>query len=184
MIAEVAEFDAAKALFDLELDHARQAGATLPSEIRLGVMVEVPSLLWQLDQLLSRVDFVSIGSNDLAQFLFAHDRGSPRLGKRFDPLSPPMLNVLHELVERTKAAGVSLTLCGEMAGKPIEAMVLLGLGFRCISMTAASIGPVKMMTRSLAIGPLTLLLERLRLSATHSVREELRLYALDHGVVL
>lgn len=184
MVAEVAEFDAAKALFDLELDHARTADATLPSEIRLGVMIEVPSLLWQLDQLLSRVDFVSIGSNDLAQFLFAHDRGSPRLGKRFDPLSPPMLNVLHELVQRTNAAGVSLTLCGEMAGKPIEAMALLGLGFRCISMTAASIGPVKMMTRSLEIGPLTLLLERLRLGAAHSVREELRLYALDHGVVL
>src|SRR6202012_2347450 len=109
----------------------------LPKSIKIGVMLEVPSLLWQLPALCRRVDFLSVGTNDLLQFLFACDRGNPRLADRFDPLSAPMLAQLREVVARTGEAGVQLSMCGEMAGNPIEAMVLIALGFRNLSMSAA-----------------------------------------------
>ena len=93
-------------------------------------MLEVPALLWQLPALLQRVDFLSVGTNDLAQFVFACDRGNPLLAERYDLLSPPMLALLRHLVRECAAAGRPLSICGEMAGNPIEAMVLIALGFR------------------------------------------------------
>jgi phosphotransferase system, enzyme I, PtsP len=89
-------------------------------------MIEVPSIVWQLDHLLQVADFISIGSNDLLQFLFACDRGHPLLADRYDPLSPVALKVLRHLVERAEAHDTTLTLCGEMAGRPLEAMALAG----------------------------------------------------------
>jgi phosphotransferase system enzyme I (PtsP) len=184
MIAEVAEFDRARSLLDMELALAKRSGAAMPSSVKVGAMVEVPALMWQMKQLLPRVDFLSVGSNDLLQFLFASDRGSTRMADRYDLLSPPVLAFLRDLIAQTEAAKVPLTLCGEMAGRPLEAMTLLALGFKSISMSAASIGPVKMMTRSLEIGPLARYLDRLIDSPAHSVRESLRSYARDRGVVL
>ena len=116
-------------------------------------MLEVPSLLWQLPALLRRVDFLSVGTNDLVQFLFACDRGNPRLAERYDLLSPPMLALLRQVVRAVRAPpAVPLSICGEMAGNPIEAMVLIALGFRTLSMAATAIGPVKTMIRSLDAG--------------------------------
>ena len=128
MVAEVAELVAARRLLDMEIERARAAGFELPARIEVGTMVEVPSLYWQLKALLARVDFVSIGSNDLFQFLFACDRGNPALIDRYDVLSPAALSFLHELVQRCRAAGVRLAVCGEMASRPLEAMALIGLG--------------------------------------------------------
>lgn len=182
MIAEVAEFDRAKSLFDMELDRARRGPIALPATIRIGAMVEVPALMWQMPQLLRRVDFLSVGSNDLMQFLFASDRGSARMSDRYDPLSPPVLGFLRDLLRRTGDAGVPLTLCGEIAGRPLEAMALLGLGFRSLSMSPNAIGPVKAMTRSLEIAPLACLIDRLIDQSVHSVRGHLRSFAQDHGV--
>jgi phosphotransferase system enzyme I (PtsP) len=184
MVAEVAEFDAAKAILDLELERAARRGGTLPTSIRVGTMLEVPALMWQLDLLLKRVDFLSVGSNDLLQFLFASDRGSARIGDRYDCLSPPVLAFLKELVTRCAAARVPVTLCGEMAGRPLEAMTLLGLGFRSISMPPASIGPVKAMIRSLDTRRLARLLDRLTGLPDRSVRERLRGFARDHKVTM
>ena len=184
MVAEVAEFAAAKELLDMELARAEARGEQLPSAVRVGVMLEVPSLFWQLRALLPRIDFLSIGTNDLLQFLFACDRGNPELIDRYDVLSPPVLCFLRELVERCRDAGVALSICGEMAARPLEAMVLLGLGVRDLSMTPSDIGPVKAMLRSLRCGQLAGYLDQLYHLSDHSLRDRLRHYALDHGVPL
>ena len=168
----------------MELARAEARGEPLPSAVRLGVMLEVPSLLWQLRALLPRIDFLSIGTNDLLQFLFACDRGNPELIDRYDVLSPPVLSFIRELVERCREAGVALSICGEMAARPLEAMVLLGLGVRDLSMTPADIGPVKAMLRSLRCGQLASYLGQLCDLSDHSLRDRLRHYALDHGVPL
>lgn len=184
MVAEVAEFEAARRLLDMELERAQARQQELPSSIRVGTMLEVPSLFWHLPALLPRIDFLSIGSNDLMQFMFACDRGHPGLVDRYDVLSPPVLSFLRELVERCRRAGVTLSICGEMASKALEAMVLLGLGVRHLSVTPAEIGPVKAMLRSLRCGELTHYLGHLYDLPDHSVRIRLRHYALDHGVQL
>src|SRR5262249_32336880 len=98
MIAEVAELDRARTIFDMELSRAALEGMVLPAPIKIGVMLEVPSLLWQLPALCRRIDFLSIGTNDLVQFLFACDRGNPRLADRYDPLSMPMLALFREVI--------------------------------------------------------------------------------------
>jgi phosphotransferase system enzyme I (PtsP) len=184
MIAEIDEFDRARAILDKELARAERKGLKRPAELTVGAMLEVPALIWQLDPLLQRVDFVSVGSNDLVQFLFAADRGSPEVGERYDVLSPPVLACLKQIVERARAAAVPLTLCGEMAGRPLEAMALIGLGFRSMSMSPASIGPVKAMARSLEAGSLAPFVERLIGLTSHSVREQLRAFARDRKVAV
>ena len=184
MIAEVAEFDRARALLDDVLERHRGAGGKPPREVRVGTMLEVPALAWQLDALLSRVDFLSIGSNDLTQFMFAADRGNPRISERYDVLSPAMLSFLRRIAEACDAAGVPLSVCGEMAGRPLEAMALLGLGVRTLSMSGPAVGPVKAMVRSLSLPPLRDFMDSLYRRAERSVRERLRGFAIDHGVVI
>jgi phosphotransferase system enzyme I (PtsP) len=188
MIAEVAELDAARRLLELELGRARARGVAPPKAVKVGAMLEVPALLFQLPALCARVDFLSVGSNDLVQFLFASDRGNPRLAQRYDVLAPTVLTLLRHLVESCRAArggeGIPLTLCGEMAGDPLEAMALVGLGFRQLSMAAPSIGPVKAMVRSLELGRLSDYLEGIRSSADHSLRSKLIAFARDHNVAL
>ena len=184
MVAEVAELTAARELLDLELARAEARGEPRPSEVRVGVMLEVPSLIWQLRALLPRIDFLSVGTNDLLQFLFACDRGNPQLIDRYDVLSPPVLCSIRELVERCREAGVTLSICGEVAARPIEAMVLLGLGVRHLSVTPSELGPVKAMLRSLRCGQLAGYLAQLYDVSDHSLRDRLRHYALDHGVQL
>ena len=114
-------------------------------------MLEVPSLLWQLDELMAEVDFLSVGSNDLFQFVMAVDRGNSRVADRFDPLNRPFLRILRQVVEAADRTRTPLTLCGELAGRTLSAMALIGLGFRSISMSPASIGPVKSMLLSLDV---------------------------------
>ncbi|MGA9764834.1 MAG: phosphoenolpyruvate--protein phosphotransferase [Rhodomicrobium sp.] len=147
-IADISEFLAAKELIAKEIAHAERHGHQLPSSIRIGVMVEVPAVVYQLDALLPLTDFISVGSNDLFQFFFAADRENDRVARRFDSLCPPALRVLKEIVDKAKAHNVDCALCGEMAGRPIEAMALIALGYRSISMAPASIGPVKAMVLS------------------------------------
>jgi len=184
MIAEIAELEQARAILDMELARAAKEGRILPAEIKTGVMLEVPALLWQLPALCDRVDFLSIGTNDLVQFLFACDRGNPRLADRYDPLSMPMLALLREVIERTRDAGVPLSMCGEMAGNPIEAMTLIGLGFRTLSMAATAIGPVKTMIRSLDATAVAGYLDEIGSRPDHSLRPKLEAYALDHNIAL
>jgi len=145
MIATVAEFEQAKDLVERELTHLRRHGHKLPDEVEVGSMVEVPSLLYQLDELLEHVDFLSVGSNDLVQFLYAVDRGNPRVSGRFDPLSAPVLRALKDIADKCRDHGKPVTLCGELASQPIGALALAAIGYRSLSLTPSAVGPVKAM---------------------------------------
>ncbi len=184
MIAEVAELVQARRILDLEVERERAAGRLLPERIKVGTMLEVPALAFQLDALLPLVDFVSIGSNDMTQFLFAVDRGNPRIAERYDPLSPAMLSFIRMVASKCEAAGVPLSVCGEMAGRPLEALALIGCGVRILSVASPSIGPVKTMIRTLSIGPARAYLEGLLALPDRSLRDKLKSFAIDHGVVL
>lgn len=181
-IASVSEFDEAKALFDLELERARKRGQTLPNPIRLGAMVEIPSILWQIEALAEQVDFLSVGSNDLIQFLFASDRGNQRMADRYDVLSPVVLQVFRNLAKQCETAGIELSFCGELARKPLEAMALIGVGIRSLSLSASGLGPVKAMVRSVNVSELAEYMDYLCQLPDRSVRERLAHYARDHGV--
>jgi phosphotransferase system enzyme I (PtsP) len=182
MVADTAELRGARRLLDLELDRARRRGVAEPERLRVGVMFEVPSLAWQLDTLLPHVDFVSVGTNDLMQFLFAADRGNNRLSGRYDPLSPAMLRLLHFVVEKTRPAGVDLSVCGEMAGRPVEALALLAIGVRTLSMSPGAIGPVKAMIRSVDLHEATEFVTSVLAQPDRPMRESLRLFAADHAI--
>ncbi|MFV3076781.1 phosphoenolpyruvate--protein phosphotransferase [Niveispirillum fermenti] len=184
MIATVAEFIQARRILDLEVGRLRQGGTPGPASLKVGVMMEVPALLFQLDALLPLVDFMSVGSNDMLQYLFASDRGNPMLNNRYDLLSPALLRVLKMLVEKCGEAGVTLSLCGEMASKPLDAMALLGVGLRHLSMSAPAFFEVKSMLRSLHAADLAAYMDRLYHLPVRTLRPYLRAYAADHGVRL
>jgi phosphotransferase system enzyme I (PtsP) len=145
MIAVVEEFDKGKALVEVELTHLRRHGHPLPERIEIGAMLEVPSLLFQLDELLDRVDFLSVGSNDLMQFLYAADRGNKLVSDRFDPLSAPVLRALKSIADKGRAHGKPVALCGELASQPVGALALAILGYRSLSLSPSAVGPVKAM---------------------------------------
>jgi phosphotransferase system enzyme I (PtsP) len=145
MVATCDEFARAKALVDRESAYLQRHGYSLPADLKLGVMLEVPSLLFQIEEICAAADFISIGSNDLLQFLFAADRDNRMVAERFDPLSAPALRALKTVVDAADRSGCPVSVCGEIAGRPLEAMALIGLGFRALSMAPTSIGPVKAM---------------------------------------
>lgn len=184
MVADVSEFKAARAIVDQEVVRRENKGLLQPKKLNVGTMLEVPSLAWQLNVLLPLVDFISVGSNDLMQFFFASDRGNPLLANRYDLLSPSVLSLLNFLVRAAHAHDVPLSLCGEMAGRPLEALALIGIGFRQISMPAAAIPPVKEMIRSVDLNELESFMITLLDMPDHSVRGNLETFAKDHGIVI
>jgi phosphotransferase system enzyme I (PtsP) len=149
MVSEPWEFDAAKALVEEQRDWLASRKKALPYKVSYGAMLEVPALAETLDILLPKVDFLSIGTNDLTQFLFAADRAHPKLAERYDWLSPAILRFLRRVVREAKAHKVPVAVCGEMGGRPLEAMALIGLGIRRLSITPAAVGPIKALVRSL-----------------------------------
>lgn len=183
MVTTVEEFRAAKAILRAETAQLRRAGRA-PEQVLVGAMLEVPALVWQLPALLDEADFLSIGSNDLTQFLFAADRGNPRLAGRYDFLSAPVLDLLAEVAAAAAAASVPLSLCGEAASRPLEALAVLGVGIRAVSMPASAVPAVKAMVRGLDLGPFTRFLAGLRRSADggRSLRAEIAAWARDHGL--
>jgi phosphotransferase system, enzyme I, PtsP len=184
MIADVEEYKRALEVLEMEKAHLLKRGHVLPSPLKIGVMIEIPSLLWQLDHLLPLVDFASIGSNDLVQFLFASDRGNPKLAGRYDPLSPAGLGAMRMIVEAAERHKKPVTLCGELGGRPLEAMGLIGIGLTSISMVPSAIGPVKAMVRSLDRPKLWKFMEPLLSGPLHTIRPELMEFAQRNGVVL
>ncbi|MDQ0474680.1 phosphoenolpyruvate--protein phosphotransferase [Labrys wisconsinensis] len=185
MVAAVEEFDHARAMMEREIAFLRRHGKPLPDLVKLGAMVEVPSILWQLDEILARVDFLSVGSNDLFQFLFAVDRGNARVAGRFDTLSVPILRALRFITDKAAAADVPVTLCGELASRPLEAAALIGVGFRLLSMNPAAIGPVKAMLMEVDAGELeSLVTEHIAAHADKPLRAVLREFAERRGVPL
>ncbi|MGE7369742.1 phosphoenolpyruvate--protein phosphotransferase [Neorhizobium sp. NPDC001467] len=155
MVTEVAEIHAVRELILKEVQHLSKHGHALPKKLQFGAMLEVPSLMWQLDELMAAVDFVSVGSNDLFQYTMAVDRGNSRVSDRFDNLGKPFLRVLRDIVRAGTRNNTPVTLCGEMAGRPLSAMALIGLGFRSVSMSPTAIGPVKAMLLGLDAGKLS-----------------------------
>jgi phosphotransferase system enzyme I (PtsP) len=143
MIAAIEEFDKAKSLVEVELTHLRRHGHALPERVHIGTMLEVPSLLFQLDELLERVDFLSVGSNDLMQFLYAADRGNMHVAHRFDPLSAPVLRALKDIADKANKHSKPVAVCGELASQPIGALALAILGYRSLSLSPSAVGPIK-----------------------------------------
>ncbi len=184
LVAEVAELDAARELLEMELERSRKESRALPAEVKTGVMLEVPSLLWQLEPLLKSVDFVALGTNDLLQYFYAADRNNPRMGQRYDVLSPGFLNALLQLFERCKAARVPICVCGEMASRPLEAMALIALGARTLSVMPQSVGEIKALVRSLNVAQVRSFLSPLVKSRDHSLRGKLKDFARDHHIAI
>lgn len=182
MVSDVSEFIRAKQILLLERDSLIAAGHKVAATLQVGSMLEVPSLLWQLPTLFKHVDFISVGSNDLLQFLFASDRSSPLLNNRYEALSPPFLTMLASLAQQCDAAKIPLTVCGEIAGSPLEALALIGLGFRSLSMTPHAVGAMRTMIRSMEAKSVGEYLQTLLHAPHPSVRIQLKNYARDRGI--
>jgi phosphotransferase system enzyme I (PtsP) len=184
MVALVDEFDAAKEILDLELQRAEEKGSVLPETVRVGAMFEVPALYWQMDEIFARVDFLSVGSNDLAQFVFAADRGNTQLQGRYDPLSPAFQRLIGGIIDAAAKHGKPVSVCGEMAGDPLDAMALMAMGLKTLSMAPPAIGPLRAMVRSLDLGQLQAYMAALGAQRGPDMRSSLRAFARDHGVAL
>jgi phosphotransferase system, enzyme I, PtsP len=182
MVSEPWEFDEAKALFEAQLAYLAGRKKQLPSRIRYGAMLEVPALAETLDILLPKLDFLSIGTNDLTQFLFAADRADPRLAERYDWLSPAILRFIRRVVIACKEHKVDLAVCGEMGGRPLEAMALIGIGLERLSITPAAVGAIKAMVRSVESSTLAAKLEALLDSPPVEFRNALTKWATSNGV--
>jgi len=183
MISEPWEYEEARALFEAQVEWVR-ARKPVPARIEFGAMLEVPSLAEMLDQLLPRIDFLSIGTNDLTQFLFAADRADPRLALRYDWLSPAILRFLRRIAREAEDAGVPVRVCGEMGGRPLEAMALMGVGINNFSITPAAVGPVKAMIRSLDAAAIRAKMEMLLARPPRDMRKTLVDWARRHSVAL
>jgi phosphotransferase system enzyme I (PtsP) len=179
MVATVAEFRSAKGLMLAEAKRVRPS----PGTLRIGTMLEVPALMWQLPELLKEADFISVGSNDLLQFLFAADRGTPSLYDRYDFLSLPVLDILEQLTVASAAAGVSLSLCGEAASRPLEALVLAALGITNLSMPASGILPIKAMFSVVDLVSFRSVLATIRRGGDSGVRESVATWAREQGIL-
>uniref|UniRef100_UPI002FD92F0A phosphoenolpyruvate--protein phosphotransferase n=1 Tax=Brevundimonas sp. TaxID=1871086 RepID=UPI002FD92F0A len=184
MIATVDEFRAARELVDIECDWARRRGRPLPELLRVGAMIECPSLLWHLDALLPLTDFVSIGSNDLFQYMYAADRTNPLVADRYDPLSPPALRALQAIQTACAETGTPVSVCGELAGRPLEAFALVALGFTRLSAPAGGVGPVKRMILSADLPAAKKGMQTLLGSSAGSIRNELESLARKLNVAL
>jgi phosphotransferase system enzyme I (PtsP) len=184
MVATCDEFERAKQIVEREKTHLATHNHPLPSDLKLGVMLEVPSLLFQLPEICASADFISLGTNDLMQFLFASDRENRRVSDRFDPLSAPMLRALQMVAEHANAAGCLATVCGEIGGRPLEAMALIGLGFRSLSMSPAAIGPVKAMLLETNVAEIGAMIREVLKNpgGGETLRPKLAHFAETHGI--
>lgn len=184
MVSEPWEFDAARAIFEAQRGWLAARGRKLPHDIRYGAMLEVPALAEVLDILLPKIDFLSIGTNDLTQFLFAADRAHPKLALRYDWLSPSILRFLRRVARACHEGGIPVAVCGEMGGRPLEAMALIALGIDRLSITPAAVGPIKAMVRSLDRAGLKPVLHDLLDAPPADLRAALVDWAAANGVEL
>jgi len=184
MVSEPWEYEEARALFEDQVEWCRKKKRMLPTAIEYGAMLEVPSLAEMLDLLLPRIDFLSIGTNDLTQFLFAADRADPRLAERYDWLSPAILRFLKRIVDQAREANVTVRVCGEMGGRPLEAMALIGIGIESLSITPAAMGPIKTMIRSIDAAATRDKLAKMLANPPKDFRRTLKDWAKRQGVDL
>lgn len=183
MIADVGEFLASKKTLELELKNAEKRGETLPSEVHVGSMLEIPSLIFGLKNFIHFFDFISVGTNDLAQFMFAADRGNVNVSNRYDTLNVSFLMALSYIQQVCREAHVPCSVCGEMAGRPVDALALIGLGYTSLSMNPHSLLRVKSALRGINQAEFQSYMERLLKTEHLSVRSHLTAYLRDHGIL-
>jgi len=182
MVTTVEEFEAARRLLDSEMEWAIKFGRDLPNKLQVGAMVETPSLAFSIDQLKGKADFLSIGTNDLMQFFFASDRDNARLSGRYDILSRPAMRLLLRMRQRADEAELPVTVCGEAAGRPIEALALIALGYRRLSMQSARIAPIKLLIRSVNLSDMAPRVQAALDAGEQSVRKTMLGIADDFGI--
>ena len=160
MISSLSELEEARRLLDRAWREIREEGldVLMPP---IGMMVEIPAVLFQLRELAEQVDFFSVGSNDLTQYLLAVDRNNPRVASLYDYLHPSVLRALRRVIEDAHNAGKTVSICGEMAGNPEAAILLMAMGFDSLSMNATSLPRVKWMMRRVSLEQTRLLLDEL-----------------------
>jgi phosphotransferase system enzyme I (PtsP) len=184
MVAHVSEFEAIRSIVDEEIAYIKNMKLPMPKAVKVGSMLEIPSLVWQIDPLLEKVDFLSIGTNDLMQFFFAVDRSNPKLVDRYDLISSGVLSFLKFVIEKADIAGVPVTSCGEMGSRPLEALALMAIGVRGLSISPASIGTIKAMVRSVDIKALQKWIIPYLDSPEPSFRENLKVYSNENNIII
>ena len=202
MLAEVSEFIAVKNLIKLEMDRETRLGHQTPAVVKVGAMIEVPSLAYQLASLLPYVDFISVGSNDLFQFFYATDRSSEKSNNRHDVLSPAFLILLKNIITLCGEENVPISLCGEMASNPLEAMALLAIGLRSFSIAPSALDPIKNMIQTVNVQKISEYLESVSGSPSaknyfartvdnanpfetfNNLRHKLKCFAKDNSVII
>jgi phosphotransferase system enzyme I (PtsP) len=182
MVSEPWEFDAAREVFEAQRKVLKAQKKLLPEAIRYGAMLEVPALAEQLDLLAPKLSFLSIGTNDLTQFLFAADRSNPKLAERYDWLSPSILRFLRRVLQTLAGHQIDITVCGEMGGRRLEALALLGLGLRRLSITPAAVGPVKELVRKVDLAEIAAAMSQWLASPPPSLRDALTAWAQQRGI--
>jgi phosphotransferase system enzyme I (PtsP) len=182
MVTTVEEFEAARRLLDSEMEWAVKFGRDLPDKLYVGAMVETPSLAFSIDSLKGKADFLSIGTNDLMQFFFAADRDNARLTGRYDILSRPAMRLMQRMRQRADEAGLPITVCGEAGGRPLEALALIALGYRRLSMQASRIAPIKLLVRSIDVSQMAPRVQEALQSGDQTIRNAMLSIAQDSGV--
>ncbi len=182
MVSEPWEFDMAREVFENQREYLKTQKKQLPEAIRYGAMLEVPALAEQLDVLAPRLSFLSIGTNDLTQFLFAADRANPKLAERYDWLSPSIMRFLRRVQLSLAGHPVDITVCGEMGGRRLEALALLGIGVRRLSITPAAIGPIKELVRKVDLPEITGAMNGWLSNPPHNLRAALAQWASERGI--
>ncbi len=181
-VAQFDEFRTARQIFLHVMESERRLGHPVSDEIEIGAMLETPSLAFAPDQFFELADFISIGGNDLKQFFFAADRENERVRRRYDTLNVSYLNFIEQVAQRCDRHKTYVSFCGEDAGRPIEALAFVAMGLRILSMRPASVGPVKLLLRSVDLGEVRQVIDTARCSGNQSVRPVLSAYLRDKGV--
>ncbi|HAU21939.1 MAG TPA: phosphoenolpyruvate--protein phosphotransferase [Erythrobacter sp.] len=182
MVSEVWEFDAAQQVFEEQLAFLKRQKKIVPEAINYGAMLEVPALAEMLDLLLPKVGFVSIGTNDLTQFLFAADRANPKLAERYDWLSPAILRFLRRVLQTSAGYDAEIGICGEMGGRSLEALALLGIGYRRLSITPAAVGPIKELVRRVDLNEISSAMNDWLADPGCDLRANLQAWAKERGI--
>ncbi len=180
-IAQHEEFRQARSEMDKALEREKILGHPLPKSLRVGAMIETPSIHYAPKAFFDSVDFLSIGGNDLKQFFFAADRENELVRKRYDTLSSSFLSFLEDIVTKCQAHKTPLSFCGEDAGRPLEAVCLAALGLHTLSMRPASIGPVKQALMKTDLKALKVELDQARLAGVDNLRKTAADFMAKHG---
>jgi len=184
MVTVASEFHAAKMLLDEEIAWAKARGRPVPLKLSVGAMLEAPSLAFELDALVGHADFISVGTNDLMQFFHAADRMVPDVSDRYDMIARPALTFLEQIAQRCEALGLPLSVCGEAAGRPLEALAFMAMGYRSLSMSAGAVGPIKRMIRSMDLGAFSAAIKAALPKSNGSFRKDLLGIAKLNDIVL